>query len=261
MDMSQPAHPPTFSIITVVLNGVRHLKTAIESVQDQDCRHIEHIVIDGGSVDGSVDVISSYSDRLEYWVSEPDTDIYAAMNKGWQRARGTWVGFLNADDYYVESALSNVMQLVSKKDCDVVYGNMMVQETHEHEATRTLVPDLEQMDRNMGVFHPACFVKKQVLEELGGFDESYRISGDYDLMLRALMSNYSFQYIDRSLTVFRPGGVSSSWKAYLEGYKIQRRYNLPAKNRMLLSMVKKWLSEKRQHGRVLWNSHARIKSR
>ena len=114
----------TVSVITVVYNDVEHIRETMESFFAQTWEEKEYIVIDGGSTDGTVDIIREYSDRLAFWCSEHDEGIYDAMNKGVEHASGEWVNFLNSGDIYVSSgSLENVMVSDVITDSDVVFGN------------------------------------------------------------------------------------------------------------------------------------------
>ena len=117
------------SVVTVSYNAVATIEQTILSVVNQTYPHIEYIIIDGGSTDGTVDVIKKYADRIAYWVSEPDKGIYDAMNKGIKVATGEWINFMNCgDSFYSVSVLSDVFKDKSCKENDVIYGNTCIME-------------------------------------------------------------------------------------------------------------------------------------
>lgn len=214
---SRPGEP-LVSIITVVLNGERHLEQTIDSVLRQDYPNIEYIIIDGGSSDGTLDIIKRYEDRIDLWQSEKDGGIYFAMNKGITLCRGEIVGIINADDFYKPGAVRSVVNADAKQHASVYYGDMeLVQDT-----TMIMKPDISKMNEMPAIFHPTCFVKRTVYEQAGAFDTHYRISADYDFLLRCLRKGYAFHYIPATLTAFRPGGMSASCASNIEGYKIMK---------------------------------------
>ena len=100
---------PKVSIITVVFNGAQYIEQTIKSVINQDYNNIEYIIIDGGSTDGTQEIIKKYEKDIAFWISEKDTGIYSAMNKGWRKSTGDIIAMLNADDYYLEGAISKVV--------------------------------------------------------------------------------------------------------------------------------------------------------
>ena len=112
------------SIITVVYNGANFIEQTIKSVISQDYNNLEYIIIDGGSTDGTQDIIKKYDDKIAFWVSEKDSGIYNAMNKGWRKASGDFIGILNADDYYLEGTITQVVNAFTNSGADIVYGGM-----------------------------------------------------------------------------------------------------------------------------------------
>ncbi len=198
------------SIITVCLNSVKTIEKAIQSVICQGIENLEYIIIDGGSNDGTVDVIRHYADYITYWVSEPDGGIYNAMNKGLEHITGDVIGILNSDDWYENEAIKLVESIFDNNhDIEVLFGNIMLvdiegnQIVHENPAFSTLW-------YQMSVTHPATFVKKEVYEKYGKFNEYFRIAADYELMYRFWKSKVSFAHINSILTYFRTIGISST---------------------------------------------------
>jgi glycosyltransferase involved in cell wall biosynthesis len=224
--MPDPTYPK-LSIITVVYNGAEFVEQALKSVLDQSYPNLEYILIDGGSTDGTVDIIKRYESQLSYFVSEPDKGIYNAMNKGLAQASGDFIGILNADDYYESGTLQTVAKAIEISGSQIIYGNMNTRRDFgERSYTRTEKPNLDAMPKTMGVFHPATFVAKKVYDEIGGFDEQYRLSADYDFMLRAYLKKYSFHHVDAVLTTFRVGGASTAdCRSYEEGYHILKTHD------------------------------------
>jgi glycosyltransferase involved in cell wall biosynthesis len=176
---------PTFSIITAALNGAAHLECCLQSVASQKNVDLEHIVIDGGSSDGSADILRRWSNRLAYWCSEPDSGISEAMNKGLQHARGTWLLFLHADDELLgDDALSRIAAFLADTSASIVGFPIMFGSA---ENRRKLTPrgGDARLYFKTGFFHQATFVRRHVFVEIGSYDTKLRIAMDYEFFLRA----------------------------------------------------------------------------
>ena len=116
------------SIITVCYNSAKTIKRTIKSVAEQDYEEIEYIIIDGGSTDGTLDIIDRYKDKISVLVSEPDEGIYDAMNKGIARATGDIIGFMNSDDWYADGAIVAIAEAFKKTEAEIVYGKTIISE-------------------------------------------------------------------------------------------------------------------------------------
>jgi glycosyltransferase len=215
---------PTISIITPVLNDVHTLRDCIESVLNQDSPS-EHIIIDGGSTDGSLDVIAEYASRLGTVVSEPDENNCDAMNKGIAIARGDVVGILNADDFYAhERVLSKVRTTFETCDTDSCYGDLQyVDRRNPHRIIRywkSRPYDPRLLYHGWMPPHPTLFVRRSVYERCGTFRLDQASAGDYELMLRFFLKcGISATYIPEVLVNMRLGGASSaSVKNRLKGH-------------------------------------------
>lgn len=216
---------PKISIITVVYNSKAYLEQAMLSVLNQGYENLEYIVIDGGSTDGSVDIIKQYADRLAYWVSEKDNGISDAFNKGIAKATGDWVGILNADDFYEPDTLA----LIANQDkllgtsVDVLHGN---QQYWVKSVDNTWIKDYvftarqELLPKEMTVNHPTTFVRKSVYDRCGVFRTDLKYAMDYELLLRFYLKGAKFKYLDRQLANMRYDGASDqNWpKAYRESF-------------------------------------------
>lgn len=212
-----PAQAPLISIVTVVYNGAATLERAIRSVLQQTYPHIEHLIIDGGSTDGTLELIQRYDGKLAYWVSEPDGGIFDAMNKGVALAGGAYVAILNADDHYAPGAVECVVRALLCEGTEAVYGDsiFVVEDIGmEGRVTATL-----NLTRGMTLCHPALFVARSVYERLGAYDLRYRFSADLDFALRLRLADVKFAKASEPLVYYAAGGaaeqhlVRASWEA------------------------------------------------
>ena len=239
------------SIITVVFNAVETIEDTIKSVIDQDFEDIEHIVIDGGSTDGTMDVIDRYKEMLAITVSEPDQGIYDAMNKGIDLATGAVVGTLNSDDWYENNSVISrvVAAFENDTDLDAVYGDIVyVNKDMPHK----LVRYWESQPYKEGLFekgwmpaHPSFFVKRACYSRYGKFDLDLKIQSDFELTMRFMAVNkIKTRYLPGVMVKMRMGGVTNSRisnviKGNLEAYKACKKNGLSVTP---LFMVKKVLS-------------------
>lgn len=213
------------SIITVVFNGATHLEQTITSVLALEYLPLEYIIIDGGSTDGTLDIIRKYEDRIDYWVSENDRGIYDAMNKGIALARGTWIGLLNADDYYEPGAVSAVMARV--KECpgsQLVYGNTYV--VQERLGIRYKWYASTKYWLGMCFSHQALWVHSEVYRQLGGYDDRLKIAADYDFVVKCFTSGLRMVSVDAFVVNYRDSGISALnlMHSMREGRHVLRRY-------------------------------------
>ena len=184
---------PRISVVIAVRNGAATLERALDSVLDQSYDAIELIVIDGGSTDGTTAIIERHSDRIRYWVSEPDRGVCHAWNKGLDHVSGDWVCFLGADDLYHDRDVMAAVVETIKTDAGehrVLYANIDLRH-----ADGGIVHRLERdwdaqrrrrFRRGAMIPHPATLHHVSVFEEHGRFDEGFRIAGDYEFLLREL---------------------------------------------------------------------------
>lgn len=200
------------SIITVTYNSERTLVDTLRSVAEQDYRDIEHVVIDGGSRDGTLDVLKRHGAHVARSISEPDGGIYDAMNKGMALATGDFVGFLNSDDTLASRGA--ISSLVSRAHAsDVVYGDL----DYVAEDGRRVIRHwrsgsfaFEQLRFGWMPPHPTFYVRRTLMQEIGRFDVSFRIAADYEYMLRCLLrESVRVGYVDEVLVRMRAGGVSN----------------------------------------------------
>lgn len=232
-----------FSIITVSYNASDTIEDTIQSVlQQREQVELEYLVIDGGSTDGTVDIIRRYDDAIDYWVSEPDQGIYDAMNKGIEQASGEWVGILNSDDWYADSALSCVAAAVrTMRDPDAIVGQL-VRVTKNMEVGQIVNPPTASFSCRRPNNHPATFVQRSVYEKIGDFDLRYPISADLEFILRAQANpDVRIARCFHPLVFMRMGGVSSGYSGLTEATHIEYEYfgALPAAQVFLTKLFQK----------------------
>jgi glycosyltransferase involved in cell wall biosynthesis len=203
------------SIITPVYNNRKTVEDCIRSVLSQTYQDTEYLVIDGGSTDGTTEVIRPYRAKIALWVSEPDTGIYSALNKGLSLATGEAVGILHSDDIYAhERVVEKVVEAFGKSGADSVYGDLKYVNRND---PKRVIRRWKSSPFIPGKFrygwmppHPTFFVKKKVFENYGGFNENLRIAADYELMLRFLEKHrVSTHYLPEVLIHMRMGGISN----------------------------------------------------
>lgn len=195
------------SIITINLNNHDGLQKTIDSVVAQTFKDFEWIVIDGGSTDGSKELIEQYADHFAYWVSEPDKGIYNAMNKGIRMAKGDYLQFLNSGDWLVdEKTLERCF--VHNFSADIAYGNLDLVYSKEKEE-RVVFPERITLrflyHESLG--HGASFIKR-VLFEHEQYEENLKIVSDWSFYVKMMMENRRFEYIDEVVICFDMNGIS-----------------------------------------------------
>lgn len=194
---------PLVSIITIVFNGAAYLEDTILSVLALQDDHIEYIIVDGGSTDGTLDIIRRYEDRIDYWRSEPDQGIADAFNQGLALTRGDWIGFINADDWYEETAIRCLRGAMT--GADIVTGTLRC---HYADHVLKLPARCRWLRAGMFINHPCCFVSTKVYLEVGGFDTSFRLAMDYDFLVRASVAGFHLRGLPDTLANMRMIGIS-----------------------------------------------------
>lgn len=207
-----------FSLVTINYNNVEGLRRTLESVSGQQLStRFEHIIIDGGSTDGSIDVAIRYASEREgvVFLSEADSGIYNAMNKGFSLATGDYVAFLNSGDVIADQDILEGIFNVLEEDSsiDFLYGDLLVIDKFSNVTRRWIAGPFVRFSLYFGWMspHPLSFVRRSILVDIGGFDERYRIAADYDLMLRVLRSKeLGVFYVNKFLVMMEAGGVSNA---------------------------------------------------
>lgn len=206
------------SIITVSYNSAKTIPDTIASVAAQDYESVEHIVVDGGSNDGTAQIIAG-STSISSFVSEPDEGIYDAMNKGLSMARGDIIGILNADDFYASNTvLTDIAKVFSAQKIDACYGDLVYVDADN---TSSVVRYWTSRQFKSGLFkrgwmpaHPTFFCRRTTYQKFGGFDQSYKIAADVELLFRFLEKHrIKTVYLPRTLIKMRLGGTTNqSWR-------------------------------------------------
>lgn len=212
---------PLITIITVTYNADRYLSQTIESIISQTYKHIEYIIIDGGSTDKTLDIIKKYEKYISFWTSEPDDGIYDAMNKGISKATGEYIAFINADDWLESDAVKLVANASKDGDIGYIYGDL--NQIRDDKLIGVHVADLSRHKQNTPIGHQALWVKSDILKDMP-FDMRYRIMSDYDSMVRLIKSGVSHRYIPKSLANFRKEGFSDISNPDKERFLIQYRH-------------------------------------
>ena len=208
------------TVITVCYNSADTLARALQSVAAQDWPHVEHILIDGASTDGTMGVVDRYRSRLASVTSEPDDGIYDAMNKGLARATGDVICFLNADDQYAcDSVLSLVAKHMYEERLDALMGDVgFFHASNPSRQVRRYRSDRFTPARLAWGWmpaHPALFLNRSVVDRVGRFNTSYKIAGDYEYIIRAFYGQVlRYAHVPKVLVSMQTGGVSTDgWRA------------------------------------------------
>lgn len=213
------SHPDKVSIITVCYNSAQTIRTTIESVLGQTYGNIEYIVIDGGSNDGTLDIVREYGERIATVVTEPDRGIYDAMNKGIQLARGDVVGLLNADDFYVSGdVVADLMGRMQRAGADCVFADVEYVDRNDVDRVVRYYDSSHWTVRKLRwgwiPAHPTFFIKKSWYERCGNYSLEYRIAADFEWLVRIMCKGKpKYSYLQRAVVRMRVGGVSTaSWR-------------------------------------------------
>ena len=212
------------SIITISFNAKATIEKTLKSVANQSYKDIEHIIVDGGSKDNTIDICNSFS-HISKTISEPDKGVYDAFNKGLRLATGDIIGFLNADDtFYNKNSIQDIADAFNQNRVDIVYGNL-----DYINGKGTVIRNWRSQSYKKGLIkqawmpaHPTFYCKKDVYDRLGGYNDSFKIAGDFELCLRFLeINNILSFYLDKKLVKMLTGGISNSglkskWVIYKE---------------------------------------------
>lgn len=229
-----------FSVITVSFNSAKTISTTLESMLAQSCSDYEYIIVDGASKDDTVEIIKSYESKFKgkmRWLSEPDTGICDAMNKGIRMSQGDLIGILNSDDNYVPDALKSIKDAVSKTpNADVYYG--IVRNCFSDGREKELIRNHHnELALGQTLHHPGCFISRKTHERVGYYDTTYHICGDFDMFYRIYKAKSCFCPVNKIITNYIEGGVSMSFNMHREGNAIRYKYGLISYRKYLRSKI------------------------
>jgi glycosyltransferase involved in cell wall biosynthesis len=245
------------SVITVVFNEVESIERTIKSIISQRNINLEYIVIDGGSTDGTVNIIRKYDSKIDYWVSSADHGIYDAMNKGIDAANGEWIHFMNAGDTFCNKLV--VSEVFNKgHDNEIITGFVKIVDSHGvwkgYRHPNGNLSNCNMIVENC-IAHQATFVNANVFKIIGNFSLDYDIQSDYDFWIRAKKHNIKFDFINKDIAIFLDNGVSSNRKMGLES--IVQKNNILYDNKMI-SKMKYIINLILESGNFLFKSFVRL---
>lgn len=218
---------PLITVITVVFNGATYLEDTIKSVINQTYDNVEYIIIDGGSTDGTVDIIKRYTDRIDYWVSEKDGGIYDALNKGISLSQGVVLGHVHSDDvYFSDDILRKIAIIIADKQVDELF---IISDTiiKTKEGNKVCKVNLEvKRYVNIPFIHTSLLITRRACKIIGLYDLRYSIASDIDYIMRLQQARIHFELCDTPICLMRDTGVSNTsyYKGRYEYAKIYHRY-------------------------------------
>jgi glycosyltransferase involved in cell wall biosynthesis len=206
---------PLVTVITVVFNGATTLEHTLCSVIEQTCDNVEHIIIDGGSTDATLEILRKYDDHIAYWVSEKDDGIYDAMNKGIALAKGEYIGMLNSDDFFADSfSLETIVDRLMTNKVDAVFSNLDIVDPSNLDRVlrKYRISSFNSFMLRIGIMppHPTFYCKKSCYENAGPYRTDYQIAADFEMLVRLLIKHQiTWSFIDETTVKMRSGGLSS----------------------------------------------------
>lgn len=201
---------PLITYITVVYNRESTLERCMKSVWEQTYKNVEYIIVDGNSTDGSLKLIEENADKIDYYISQPDTGIYNAMNKGISLARGRFLCFMNSDDECVLQAAEKVIEEYKRTNADIICGtrNLYMNGQKVEEVTYPRYCIKHSNFRYIQMYHQATYASYEVFNQIGGFDESYSLLSDWIWESAAIDAGFSVDFCNEILTDFNYDGAS-----------------------------------------------------
>ncbi len=204
---------PTLSIITIYYNIKDEIERTCESIINQSWQGFEWIVVDGGSTDGTLDVLEKYKNRINIFISEKDNGVYNAMNKGIKRATGEWLNFMNGGDCFAANDVLEKVFVGRKYNADVLYGNVRIKELDGASVIRKYTDQLDiKYFQNNTICHQASFIRRCLFDKYGMYDEHYRFASDWEKFIVFCKENCCFKYLNFLIANFYRGGISDDWR-------------------------------------------------
>lgn len=238
------------SIITVTYNSESTILSALKSLNEQSYRNVEHIIIDGASTDHTLKIVRENTTSRTLIVSEPDDGIYSALNKGLRLATGDIIGLLHSDDsYYDPSTLQHIMSTLCEAKADFIYGDLVFRSNKKIQVFNRMWKsspyNKSMLYKGWMPPHPTMFVKREVVNLVGMYDEQYKISADYDFMIRlCLHKSVKGIYTKQPIVKMSVGGASGNtplkfYHKSIEDYKIIKRNELGGLQCLLFKKLRK----------------------
>lgn len=242
---SDQANLPCITVVTVVYNGKSTIRETIESVLAQTYAKVDYIVVDGGSTDGTLDIVKEYAPRIAKWVSEKDGGIYNAMNKGVALASGSYVSFMNGGDTFASpDVLEKVAAVIKMQNPDIIYGDVLIADGEGRAPWLKVAQENVKVMHHIPFCHQSTLAKTQLLRQ-HPFDERYKMSADFKFFKQCFLEKCSFVKANFPIAVFGTSGVSNT----------QRTSGLRENNavvRELDSCPQKWVYLGRTNFVLLW---------
>jgi glycosyltransferase involved in cell wall biosynthesis len=203
---------PLVTIITVVFDGAEDLEKTLLSVLNQSYDNVEYIVVDGGSTDGTLDIVRKYDHAIDYWISEKDGGIYDAMNKGIRLATGNWVNFMNSGDLFYENTTLDKIEFKYRPNFSILYGDIQTfSKKHQFNIRKVSGSvSVQNLVMKMPICHQSMFVTLQSFKHIGLFDTNYKICADHDWLIKALLAGQQASYVNKCIALCNLDGVSST---------------------------------------------------
>lgn len=221
---SKEAHT-YLTVITVCFNSVSTIRKTLESIRSEKVSGVEYIIIDGGSTDGTLEIVDEFIGVVDVLVSQNDAGLYDAMNKGISKASGDYIAYLNSDDYYQSGFVRALLEGIRNSGgvVDVFYGDVAVPKSSGLRLYKSRSPVLHDLFlKGLSLYHPSMAVKKYWLVRFG-FLLDYKIVSDYILVVQLVQAGCKFKYVSGMVTVFAEGGVSSKfWQRIKEGVRARK---------------------------------------
>lgn len=232
---------PLFSIITVVYNAIDTIERTFKSIFNQTFDDYEFIVIDGGSTDGTIDVIKRYEHLIDYWISEKDFGIYDAMNKGIYVSKGEWIHFLNAGDiYYNIYMLTDIIKNLVGERPDLIIGKTIVKKDASQILVNNNILTKELLFYNMPICHQAVFFNSWLFSKYGYYDLHYKIVADYEWLVRIFHNiDVNTFSLDKVVVYYLDGGYSTKhlYRQKIEKYFVTIKYYKDKRIKAFLRLV------------------------
>ena len=248
------------SIITSCYNREKTIRDAIESVLAQDYVDIEYIIVDGASTDKSMSIINEYRNRVAHIISEPDHGMYEAINKGIRVATGDVIGLVHSDDFlYDKHIISDIVEKFQETKADFVYGDgvFVDSEKTDRPVRKWISGKYARWKVKLGwlPLHPTCYIRREIMEQKGLYDESFKIAADTDLLVRYLYGNdLKVAYLPKFIVRMRMGGLSTDsakrrqmWDEDIRVYSAHGFLAVPTKIMKMMWKVPQFIRARLEH--------------